>query len=141
MNPIEATAALNRLLHVLCRSLPAYLADARYWTRIDCRSLQVAVDRLVNDQQAYAQQVAEAIGRLGGRPNPGRFPAEFAAKNDLSLEFLLQEIVGDQEQAVIMIEHSAVLLEADPALHSLAEEILGNAKGHLDILKELLGDE
>lgn len=140
MNPIEATAALNRLLHVLCRSLPAYLADVRYWTRIDCHDIQTAVEHLVGDQQNYAQQVAEAIGQLGGRPNPGRFPAEFAAKNDLSLEFLLEEIVGDQEQSILVIEHCVVQLEGDSALHALAEEILGNAKGHLDILKEMLGN-
>jgi hypothetical protein len=33
MKNYEATAVLNRLLAVLCRGLPAYLADARPWTR------------------------------------------------------------------------------------------------------------
>ena len=41
------------------------------------------------DQQRYARRVTEAIAARGGRPDPGRFPMEFMAKNDLALEFLL----------------------------------------------------
>lgn len=137
MNAAENIAVLNRLLQVLCRSLAAYLSDATSWARPESRRMRVAVEHLVSDQQGYAQQVAEAVEAIGGRAHPGRFPLEFAAKNDLSLEYLVDEIIDDQEQSVVVIEHCAVLLEGAPSLHALAEEILGNAKGHLDILKDL----
>ena len=71
-------------------------------------------DRLVADQQMYAQRVAEAITALR-RPArvPAAFPREFAAKNDLSLEFLLPEIIACQERDVAAIAQCAGQLEGD----------------------------
>ncbi len=137
MQAFEAIPALNRLFGLLCRSLPAYLADAKPWTGAGRGQIEAAIERLAADQHRYARRLAEAIAQLGGQPNPGRFPAAFAAKNDLSLDFLLQEVLDCQKQDVVLIAHYAADLERMPALHALAEEILGNAKGHLDVLKEM----
>jgi len=137
MKPFEAIQALNRLLRTLCRSLPMYLADAKPWVRSEDKELQAALNHLVADRQMYAKRLAEAIESNGGRPEPGRFSTEFTAKNDLSLEFLLIELIDGQDQDVAAIEHYAAQLAGDPALHALAEEILGNARGHLDILVEI----
>jgi len=136
----EVIAALDELLRTLCCSLPAYLADAKPWTRAG-DTLRPALDHLVADQRRYAQRVAEAIIDLGGRPDPGRFPTEFTAKNDLSLEYLRQETIQRQEQDIAAIKRCAVHLEAIAPLHALAEEILGNAQGHLEILQEGIKDE
>ena len=141
MNAFETIPVLNKLLGLLCRSLPAYLADARPWTRIGRPEIQTPLDRLVADQQRYARRVAEAITQRGGRPNPGHFPAEFTAKNDLALDFLFREVIAHQEHDVAMIERCAAELETAPALHALAEEILGNARGHLDILVEKMKEK
>jgi bacterioferritin (cytochrome b1) len=141
MQAFESIPTLNRLLALLCRSLPAYLADARPWTATGDRRLQGAVEQLAADQRRYARRVAEAITQLGGRPDPGRFPAAFAAKNDLSLGFLLEEVLDHQERDVSLVARCAAELEGVPALHALAEEILGNAKGHLDVLREIAKDK
>jgi hypothetical protein len=141
MNDFEAVSALNRLLNILCRSLSAYLADAKPWARSDHRPLEAAFHRLLSDQQLYAQRLVEEISKRGGRPDSGGFPAEFSAKNDLSLNFLLQNVIECQLQDLVSIEHCASDLENEPALHALAEEILGNVKGHLDILKEQLKNQ
>jgi hypothetical protein len=140
MNAYEVIPMLGRLLAILSRSLPAYLSDAEPWARADRRPIRVALDRLTADQQMYAARVAEAIIRWGGRPNPGPFSPEFAAKNDLAIEFLLREIVEYEEHDLLSIEHCAAQLEGEPALHALAEEILGNTKGHLDVLRKLTRD-
>ena len=140
MNAFETIPALNQLFGLLCRSLPMYLADAKTLAWPEGEQVRLALGRLVADQQMYAQRVAEAIAERGGRPNPGRFPTEFAAKNDLSLAFLLPEIIASQRQAAATIEQCVGRLEGESALHALAEEILGNAKGHLDILVEMMKD-
>jgi hypothetical protein len=137
MNSSEIIPVLNELLRILCRSLPAYLADAKPWVQSEDQRLRAALDHLVADQQRYARLVTEAIAAEGGRPDPGRFAMQMTAKNDLSLGFLLQEVIAQQEQDVAAIERCAAGLEEIASLHSLAEEILGNARGHLDILKEL----
>ena len=110
MQAFETIPVLNRLLALLCRSLPAYLADARPWTRIGRQEIQTLLDRLAADQQRYARRVAEAITRRRRRPNPGHFPAEFTAKNDLALDFLFREVVAHQEHDVAMIERCAAEL-------------------------------
>jgi hypothetical protein len=141
MNSLESIPVLDRLFSLLCRSLPAYLADVKTLGWYEDERIHVAINRLVGDQRMYAQRVSEAITENGGRPEPARFPTEFAAKNDLSLRFLLQEIVDSQRDNVGSIEQCVGRLEGDSALHALAEEILGNAKGHLDILRALLRDK
>jgi hypothetical protein len=137
MKTSEALPALNELLHLLCRSLPAYLAEAAPWAHCRHEPVQTALDRLTADERRYALRVADAITARGGRPNPGRFPPLFAAKNDLSLEYLLREVVDSQQQDIAALKRCAQQLERESALHALAEEILGNAEGHLDILREM----
>ena len=137
---LKAIAALNELLRILCRSLPAYLADAKPWAQSDDRFC-AALKHLVADQHRYARRVTEAIIERGGRPDPGRFPTEFTAKNDLSLEYLHQETIDRQEHDIVAIKRSAARLEGIASLHSLAEEILGNAQGHLEILQEIMNAE
>ena len=141
MDAIESIPVLNRLLGLLCRSLPAYLANVKTLGHPEGEKIRTALSRLVADQQMYAQRVAEAIAQCGGQPSPGRFPTEFAAKNDLSIEFLLREIVACHQRDVVSIRQCVGQLEGDSTLHALAEEILGNAKGHLDILLELVKEK
>jgi hypothetical protein len=141
MTASEAIPVLDQLFGILCRSLPAYLADARAHGWPEGERVRMALDRLVADQRMYAQRVAEAIVERGGRPTAGRFPTGFTAKNDLSLRFLLGEIIDGQRIEIDDIERCVGQLECESALHALAEEILGNAKGHLDILVGLAKDE
>jgi hypothetical protein len=142
MKTFEAVPALNRLLNLLCRSLPVYLADARPWTLVGRQQkVQAALDRLVSDQCRYAARVARAISERGGLPNPGRFRLEFAAKNDLSLDYLVESVIESEEQDMELIDGCVADLEAVPDLHALAEEVRGNIRGHLDILRQMLKDE
>jgi bacterioferritin (cytochrome b1) len=138
MKSSEAVPALNQLLHIVCRALPMYLADAKPWTRCGQQPLRMALDHLVADRQRYAQRLAESIVQLGGRPDPGRFPTEFTGKNDLALEYLLPEVCAAQKEDVARIEDCALQLTGAPWLHSLAEEIHGNAVGHLEVLQDAL---
>jgi len=138
MKALEVVPVLTELLRILCRSLPAYLADAKPWAQSEDRQLGEALDRLVADQQRYARLLSDAITAHGGRPDPGRFAMHWMAKHDLSLGFLVREIIQHQEQDVAAIEQCAAELEELAPLHCLAEEILGNARGHLDILREIV---
>ncbi len=141
MKNYETISTLNQLLGVLCRSLPAYLSDARPWSRLGSWKVQTAIDRLVGDLRMYVRRVAGQIDALGGRPDSCVFPTEFTSKNDLAVEYLLGEIIDYLDCDAAAIERLTARLETDPPAHALAEEILGNVKGHLDVLKGLLADE
>jgi hypothetical protein len=140
MNEAETLAVLNRIMHVLCRSLPMYLSDAKPWVAPERQQAECVLEDLVADQRTYAQRVAEAIVEQGGRPDPGRFPMEFAAINDLALDYLLEAAARRQRSDVALLERCAADLAGQPALCALAEEILGNAKGHLEILEGMKDD-
>jgi hypothetical protein len=132
-----ATAVLNRLLRILSRSLPMYLRDAKPWTTEQEQPIQAALARLAADQQALAGRVARAILAHGGQPAPGPFPAAFASVNDVDLAFLLQRVIDLGHRDLAALERCVADLDRWPELRALAEEILGNAQGHLDILQDL----
>jgi hypothetical protein len=141
MSQQAAIDVLNRLLRIICRSLSAYLEEARPWTSGDRPQLQTALARLAADQHVCARRVAQAIGEYGGQPEPGAFPLEFTGLNDAALDYLAAEIVQRLRGDVTALRRCAAELAGDPRARALAEEVLGNAEGHLDILQELVTAE
>ena len=137
MPAFEAIPALNRLFGLLCRSLPAYLESARPWSRPDEARGRTALARLIADQQALARRVAEAIIENHGTPDPGPFPLEFAALNDVSLDYLLGQILDRARSDVEAVEHCVAELAIVPSARRLAEEVLGNLQGHIDQIAQL----
>jgi hypothetical protein len=128
---------LNRLLRILCRGLPMYLEEAKPWICRDDEETEVALDNLVADRRVLAEQVAAAIIEQGGRPDSGRFPSEFAVINDLSLGFLRGKLLEHQRRDVEAIRQCAAELSPTPIIRAIAEEALGNAQGHAEILEEI----
>jgi hypothetical protein len=63
---------------------------------------------------------------------------EFTDTNDLSLEYLVTQLIRYQRQDIAKIEHIVPTLEHHPAAHALALEALGSQRAHLDSLDELV---
>ena len=141
MNPTNAIDVLNRLLAVLYRSLPVYLQGARPWVGDEQRRGLDALARIAADQRLYAQRVAEAVFQQGGRIETGQFPLDFTSVHDLSLEFLLRKAADYQRRDLEIIQECVAALSDMPRLRTLAEEILGNAQGHLETLEETMKEE
>ena len=91
------------------------------------------------DQRALAQRVAEAIAERKGQIEPGHFPLEFTAINDLALGYLVRRAIDYQKRDVEAIGECVEALAGEPSLLPLAEEILGDARGHLETLEEMAG--
>ncbi len=136
LNPSDVFDALNRLLHALCRSLPMYLDEARPWACRDDEPAEKALAEMTVDGRALAARVAEAIIEHGDRPEPGRFPTEFTAMNDVSVDYILPEVIRRQRGHVAEIELCVAGLEGIAALHALAEDVLEHTKTHLRALEE-----
>jgi predicted outer membrane protein len=138
MNQPETIAVLNRL-HVLHgRSLPVYLADARPWTHRGNETAAETLAHVVADQKNMAERIGSLIIELGGAVDRGRFPMRFTDLHDLSLDYLLDQIVEHQRRIVAQIERGVERLARHPQARSLAEEALGMARGHLESLDELM---
>jgi hypothetical protein len=134
-DPIDV---LGRLFRILYRSLPMYLAGSDPWTHPGDESAAKVLADIVADQQLYAGRIAEAILLKRGRVDNGDFAMEFTELNMLAFDYLLMEMARRQRQDIAAIERCVADLAGDLELQVLAEEVLGNARGHLESLQEVV---
>ncbi len=66
-----------------------------------------------------------------------KYEMEFLDLHFLSLDFLLQRLVENQESEVESIGRIVEQLDGDPIACNLAKEAMGAAKGYLESLMEL----
>ena len=128
----KATVVLNRLLQTLYRSLPMYLAEARPWTGRNDEGPQAVLASAAIDCRSYFQRLVDMILELGGPLELGRFPTEFTDLHDLSVDYLLRKCIDLQQRDLGVIQHCVESLTPKSAPRLLAEEVLGNARGHLE---------
>jgi hypothetical protein len=134
----ETQEILGRLFQRLYRSLPMYLAEAVPWTHPGDEQASRVLAGIVADARVYCQRIAERILQLRGRLDLGEFPMEFTDLNLLSLDYLLTELVRWQKADIRTFEQCVADLPEHGEDRALAEEVLGNARGHLQSLEELL---
>ncbi len=134
----NSNAALNRLLTIVYRSFPVYLADACPWIHDgDARAKQL-LDHIVADYRMYSQRLSDLLMERRALTGFGEFPMAFTDTHDLSLDYLLNEMAYYQKQDIAAIQQCGADLSGDPEARALAEEVRGNARGHLASLEELL---
>lgn len=130
--------ALNRLLRVLHRSLPMYLADGQPWTGRRDDPAEETLRNVVADQQDICIRLADYIIDGGGTVDDGEYPMEFTDLNFLALDSLLPRLVEYQKEDVATIEHIIAWLPADePEALALAQEALGQERAHLEMLESV----
>ncbi|MCA9189602.1 MAG: hypothetical protein R3E01_34320 [Pirellulaceae bacterium] len=128
---------LNDLLVIENRSLPMYLASARPWSGPEGAAAQAELSKIAVDQRRIVDILGGLIVSRGGMVDMGEFPMEFTDLHDLSVSFVLPQIIRRQRSDIVNIQRIAEQLSSDVACRSIAEEALGSAKGHLELLEEL----
>lgn len=137
MSSADSTASLQRLLAVLHRSLPMFLAEVGVWTRAGDERAAQTLSNIVADQKGLAARVAELILQRAARVDVPQYPIGYADAHFLSLDSLAQRLQVEQRSALAVIEACVQDLADDPTAKSLAEEALGSEKAHLEALEEL----
>jgi hypothetical protein len=134
---LDSAASLHRLLVILYRSLPMYLSSAAPWTHRGDERAAKLLHHIVADQKRYTQKIVELLFDRRQTLSFGDFPMVFTDTHDLSLDYLVNEMIFYQNQDVAAIGQCINELRMDLPARALAEEILGNALGHLQSLEEL----
>jgi hypothetical protein len=137
MSPPSTIDVLNRLLVLHERSLPMYLSYAPPNRLENHPQAKAVLDQIVEDQRRTIDRLATIVLDSGGTVDYGEFPMAFTSLHDLSLEYLLKLLVERQTKFVAACDNLANLLGAAPFAQAAAREALGEAKGHLENLKEL----
>jgi len=137
MNSVDTNEILNRLLVIHNRSLPMYLSYAVPWSGRGNEAAGEALSLVVADHKNMVDRLGEMILDNGSSVSSGEFPLRFTALHDLSFEYLLQKVVEHQKKAIEEIAECTDQLRLAPAAQAIAQESLGEAKGHLKSLEEL----
>jgi hypothetical protein len=137
MNSVDTNALLNRLLVVHNRSLPMYLGYAVPWGGRGNEAAGEALSLVVADHKKMVDRLGEMILDNGGSVSSGEFPLRFTALHDLSFEYLLEKLIEHQKIAVDEIAECTDQLRLAPSAQAIAQEALGEAKGHLASFEEL----
>ncbi len=138
MPATESIAALNRVLGVVLRSFPQYLRWSRPWVPPGHERVLEALERIVTEQEAFAERIFDAVDDLGGLPDTGEFPMEFTDTHDLSIDYMLREAVGYGQQDVAELERAAAMPDLTPPAEFLVKEAASAAKRHLASLEALV---
>lgn len=137
MNPVSLNDTLNRLLILHKRSLPVYLSDAPPWWSSGSERAAEVCDQIASDHLATVDRLGRLILDNGGTPASGEFPLMYTAWHDLSFDFLLSKIHDGQKKLVAAVKDCVERLAGYPEARAVAEETLGQARAHLDMLSEL----
>lgn len=137
MPSTETTDMLNRVLAILERSFPQYLRFARPYIPPGREDVMRTIEEIVAGQDALAERVSDTVFEAGDLPDDGKFPIEFTDTHDLSIDFLVGQAIECQKQDIADLKECVDALRLSPAAQMLAEEALGQAKGHLELLEEL----
>jgi hypothetical protein len=140
MTVVTTNEILNRLLVIHNRSLPIFLTYAPpWWQDADGRVAEVLAD-VASDQLRMADRIGELIVDHGGTVPSGQYPDRFSALHDLAFDLLLVELIRYQDRTVAAIEKLVPLLSRSSRAQTLAQESLGMAKAHRDLLADLQHD-
>lgn len=138
MSRPNVVEALNSLLAIQCCSMVNYLSEARPWTHPGNEVLMEATRSIVANHKHYSQRLANAIEDGDGNVNSSSFPMTFTSLNDLALYYLLVRLTEDQQSNVQAAKQCMAEMVEDSSAWSLASEVVGNERAHLDIMKEFL---
>ena len=136
MNSVETNEVLNILTVLHSRSLATYLMYAKPWYNGN-DDAQETLELIAEQHRNTADRLATLILENGGDVASGEYPMQFTSLHDLGIDYLLKLIIRHQSELVGQIEHCVEQLSTAPMAKEIAEEILGEAKGHLEALEDL----
>jgi hypothetical protein len=135
---LDTIAILNQLLNLHRGSLPMYLESAPPHRGNGDEKAAEVLSQIVEDQKLMVDRIATYITEKGGPVALGEFPMEFTDLHDLSMDYILGQVMSRQSNEIEIIEQLSRELADDPWAKSLAQEALGAAKAHLQSLEECM---
>lgn len=141
MDSLSTNDILNKLLILHARSLPMYLSYALPWQVRQHPKFLETLENVVFLQKQMVDRFASLILENGGVVNNGEFPMWFTGLHDLSVEYLLGQVIDRQKKEIAFIEKCSQLLLRAPYAQAVAHEALGEAKGNLQSLEEVAAAE
>ena len=133
----DSNQALNQVLITLHRSLAAYLSFADPWVAYNNEEPRRVVTRIVADKEQFVTRLTALLDSRRHTIDSGEFPMEFTSLHDVSLAYLVNQLIEHQRRDVQTIEAALGKLSSDAEGRTLVEEILASARRNLHSLESL----
>jgi hypothetical protein len=133
----DSTELLNQLLWLHFRSLPAYLIDAMPYVAQGDEPLERVLREIATEQAAMGNRLADAMVERGNLPEFGTFPMEFTGLHDLSVEYLLSEVVRRQARLSADVLSIASRIGSGSYARDLVLAAADQAQKHLQRVRSL----
>jgi hypothetical protein len=128
---------LNEALVILSRSLPMYLSHAAPWVAFGHDEARHALDRMVADHKDAARRLTELLNGRRHTIDPGEFPMDFTGLHDVSIDYLVKQLIAHQKRLAASLERCAQRLAGDHEGQRILEEVANSSRRHLQALESL----
>ncbi len=137
MPTTDTNDVLNRILVLHNRSLPVYLMDALPWFERGDEVGPETLELIVAGHMSMVDRIGQMILDGGGSINYGEFPMRYTSLHDLSFNYLRDKMIEYEQQLIEALTEYAEQLRLVPTAQAVTLEALGEAKAHLQSLREL----
>ncbi len=137
MSEQQQNERLNEVLVRILRGLLQYTGECWPWSSAANGDEHVAVMRLVDEQQEQIRELSELLNERGALIDFGTYPTEYTDLNYVSLDYMLDELIREQQALIADLKQAITDCASDPEGQELLTEIEPQAQQHLDTLKEL----
>lgn len=128
---------LNQLLIRVFRSLLQYTAECWPWASVEESGERQIIADMGQSQLGYIHGLVDLLVERGWPVDFGTYPTEYTDLHYIGLDFLLGELIGDEDKLIAELVRGEVDLAGDPAAESLVNAILTAERGHAARLREL----
>lgn len=128
---------LNLLLIRLLRSLLQYTAECWPWASVDESGEQQAIADMGQSQLVYVHRLVDLLVERGWPIDFGTYPTEFTDLHYVGLDFLLGELIADEDKLIAELQRGQSELAGGHAAESLIAAVLESERGHAARLREL----
>ncbi len=131
--------SLNDLLIELGRSLLQYVGESWPWTSADEQETQRSITSLIDDQQQDVLALAERMNERHHSIDFGTYPTEYTSLHYVSLDYLLDELVLNQQAKVRACDELLMQSESgeQPEVAALLQETTSREQRILAELRHL----
>lgn len=140
MLPTRQFEILNRIAALHHRSLPTYLTYARPWVKTGSESQAGIIEDIAADHHDLVQRILRVLEAEDRPVALGDFPMAYTDLNDLSLDFILQELTRYERRLLKTLEEIATWVDEDQPSYLVVNMAIGMAVGHLENLAQARGD-
>lgn len=132
-----ANDRLNDLLIDIGRSLLQYTSECWPWAAVGEENTQATLNRMAAEQRDVVGALAHLLDQRGYAIDFGSYPTDYTSLHYVAVDFLLRQLIANQQQVLKECESLANGTAADDDAKSLLDDIVLSERKHLSDLQQL----